>query len=73
MLDNRVNEIIDFIEKSVPEEGIDNTFIILLENYTEVDYKTLIRFSISTIQYMSNEDAISLHKRIMELYISPIL
>lgn len=73
MLDNRVNEIIDFIEKSVPEEGIDNTFIILLENYTEVDYKTLIRFSISTIQYMSNEDAMSLHKRIMELYISPIL
>ena len=73
MLDNRVNEIIDFIEKSVPEEGIDNTFIILLENYIEVDYKTLIRFSISTIQYMSNEDAISLHKRIMELYISPIL
>ena len=73
MIDNRVNEIIDFIEKSVPEEGIDNTFIILLENYTEVDYKTLVRFSISTIQYMSNEDAMSLHKRIMELYISPIL
>ena len=73
MIDNRVNEIIDFIEKSIPEEGIDNTFIILLENYTEVDYKTLVRFSISIIQYMSNEDVMSLHKRIMELYISPIL
>ena len=73
MIDNRVNEIIDFIEKSIPEEGIDNTFIILLENYTEVDYKTLVRFSISIIQYISNEDAMSLYKRIMELYISPIL
>ena len=73
MIDSRVNKIIDFIEKSVPEEGIDNTFIILLENYTEVDYRTLVKFSMSTIQYMSNEDAMRLHRDIMELYISPIL
>lgn len=73
MIDNRVNEIIDFIEKSVPEEGIDNTFIILLENYTGVDYRTLVKFSINTIQYMSNRDAMRLHTDIMELYNSPVL
>lgn len=73
MIDNRVNEIIDFIEESVPEEGIDNTFIILLENYIEVDYRTLVKFSISTIQYMSNRDAMRLHRDIMELYNSPVL
>lgn len=73
MIDNKVNEIIDFIEKAIPEEGIDESFIILIENFTQVDYKTLVKSSISTIQYMSNEDAMSLHKRIMELYISPIL
>lgn len=73
MIDSRVNEIINLIERSVPEEGIDNTFIILLENYTEVDYRTLAKFSISTIQYMSNEDAMCLHRSIMELYNSPVL